>query len=192
VAATVLAACAPGQESTPATPTAATSSTHSVTNKDFEALSERVSALETQMVMTQMGQNQYLSATFDPSSESFERIDSPTGVGSFAVSIQDVRQFGDGVRLKMHFGNLSSARFNNVKVKFKYGPRQPVDYSKPGWSQRNQEWQQALQTKEVTLTVVLRPGSWNPVEVTLPGIATDKFGYVEISLSASQIELAKN
>jgi hypothetical protein len=83
------------------------------------------------------------------------------------------------------------ASFSGVKVKLLYGTRKPADYDKSDGSPRNQEWHDSLKTKEMTLSETLRAGSWNPVEVTLPGITSDKLGYVEISLQTDVISLGK-
>lgn len=165
---------------------------------------ERVTALEGQVAdlkmqlvrleaSTKIDRLRYASGTFDPTESTYQRIDSPSGFGSFAVSVQDVRPLGDGVRVKLNLGNLSSAAFAAVKLKIEYGPRMPkADDPSPDVSEKWDEWLGAMQTKQVTLTNLIQPGSWNPVDVTLPNVAADKFGYLNISLETDTIHLGRN
>jgi hypothetical protein len=164
-------------------------------NEAITALQAQVMELRAQLngLQTEFEteRNRYLSATLDPTEPSFQRVDATGSFGSFAVSVEDVRAFGDGVRLRMALGNLSSASYNGVIVTIKYGPRQPSDYSAPDWASREVAWTKSLQQKTVTLTDSLHPGHWNPVEITIPGIAVDRFGYLDVSLQTNNISLAK-
>jgi hypothetical protein len=164
--------------------------------------SARIGVLESQIRVLQAEVNsnrmdytsdreRYSRATLDPTEPSFQRVDAMGSFGSFAVSIEDVRPFGDGVRLRMHLGNLSTAAFDGVIVKIQYGAREPKDYGAADWESREKAWKDSLQKKEVTLTDTLRPGHWNPVEITIPGIAVDRLGYLEVRLQTNDISLAK-
>jgi hypothetical protein len=183
---------APPAAKAPSAPSSSDASASDVAKK-VDDLTTRVTQLEFQVTLQKILQSlgDHNSAGFDPTVSDFQRLDSGTGFGTFAVSIGDVRPYGDGVQLKVNFGNPSTASFDGVKVKVLYGARKPTDVDKPDFSRRNQEWHDSLLTKEMTLADTLRAGKWNPVEIALPGIASDKLGYVEISLQTSQISLGK-
>jgi hypothetical protein len=133
---------------------------------------------------------QWTTAEFDPTDSTYQRIDSKPGIGSFAVSVEDVQSFGDGVRLRLNLGNPSSAVVSGVGLKLKYGPRVP-DYSDPNFSDLYTAWTNSLQSKEEKLTADLRPGAWNPITVTLPKIDAKNFGYLEVGISNSSVSLAR-
>jgi hypothetical protein len=150
----------------------------------------------------------HAKAAFDPTDTSYQRIDAPKGFGSFAISVRDVRDFGDGIRIKLNIGNPSSAGFSNMKLKLTYGPRwHPSEAQQPsaGASLAETEkameasekrldeidaWTKSLQTKDVTLTEYVRPAYWTPVLVTLPGIRAAQFGYLDVSIETNVINLA--
>jgi|ERR1035438_8670424 hypothetical protein len=126
--------------------------------------------------------NRYQTAELDPSEPKFQRID--TDVGSFAASVDDVSPFGDGVKVKISLGNLSSASASGVSLHLTYGPRQTSGDDPT-------EWLKKLQIKDADITTALLPGSWNPVPVVLPGIDPKQFGYLAISMNVKTISLRK-
>jgi hypothetical protein len=178
-----LAACQPNQS-----PTA-----QAAPQMQNDALVARVAALETklqavleQATTTDIGltilQNQYASADFDPTEPAFQRINS--GVATFAVSVQDVSQFGDGVKLKLNLGNLTAASIVGVTLHIAYGPRRPK-------GEGYYDWFNNLKKKDAEILETLVPGSWNPTTVVLPGIEPRNFGYVSISIDSKTISLRK-
>src|SRR6185436_9025943 len=88
-------------------------------------------------------------AEFDPSESSYQAVDS--NLGRFAVSVEDVRQFADGVRIKLNLGNLSSATYNGATIKISYGPRAPTDSN----GESADAWLNSLQEREVPVTTKL-------------------------------------
>jgi hypothetical protein len=160
---------------------AATSRTATEASQSAAQLAWRLGLLE----------NKWTSAEFDPTEPGFQRVDAESGVGSFAVSIRDVKQFGDGIRVVLTLGNLASANFSGVQLKIKYGHRQPT-YGDPDFGAKQSDWTKALQEKELELPALLRSGSWNPITVTLPGIEAKSFGYMSLSVSTKTIQLSGN
>lgn len=149
-------------------------------SKDAQQTARRVQfAFETE-------RTRYQSAEFDPSEPAFQRIDSNTG--SFAVSVDDVAQFGDGVRVRLNLGNLSSATYAGATLTLRYGPRAPPGTAEDFYS-KYLEWDKALKSKEQTITADLRPGRWNPVPIILPSIDQKDFGYLEVKVATNQIKL---
>lgn len=155
-------------------------------------LESQLQTLESKINKVELADNlarkQFLTGVFDPASSTFQRIDSKNGIGSFAVSVQDVRQFGDGVRVTLNFGNPSMVAYSDIKVGLRYGPRMP-SFDDPKFSDSIGQWDNSLKTKEETILARLEPGRWNPRPVTLPEIKVDQFGYLEVTLETSTIFL---
>jgi uncharacterized protein YoxC len=152
----------------------------------IESLNQKVSELETKVFVQEMSKDQFKSATFDPSDRGFERLD--TSVGTFAVSIQGITAHADGVRVRLHVGNLTTATVIGGKFKVKWGTRMPKAEGK-GWAASYTGWQKSLNEKEINFLEELRPGTWNNVTLILPGLPPDKFGYLELQMESSQIKL---
>lgn len=132
-------------------------------------------------------ENRYASGWFDPTNDAFQRIDAPSGFGSFAVSVTDVRPFSDGVKVTLALGNMSTATYQGVTVTLKYGSRLPGDGAK---AEDLERWQASLRTKTQTLNTDVRPGSWNRTEIALPGISPSDLGHLEVSLTTNTISLS--
>ena len=123
------------------------------------------------------------SAIFDPTESLFQRVDTEDGAFSFLVSIHDIHPFGDGVKVTIHLGNTSTATFNGVKLTIKYGKRRPPEVGK--WA----KWQEERRTKVVDELHNVLPGHWNPITVALPAIASQDFGYLELSIDAKLLSM---
>ena len=121
------------------------------------------------------------TAYLDPAARAYEPVDAT--LGTFAVSLADVRPFADGVKIKLNLGNLSAVTFNGAKVTVSYGSRVPTDGTK------FLAWNRALQSKVEHITDRLLPGHWNPVQITLPGIQEKDFGYLTVKIETDQILL---
>jgi hypothetical protein len=125
----------------------------------------------------------YSNVVLDPAKRGFGRVDA--NVGTFAVSLNDVQPFADGVRVRLSLGNLSSATFGGTTtLNLKYGKRMPQGLQ--GWD----TWKASLREKKEALTERLLPDHWNPVHVVLPGIEAKDFGYLEVGVSTDVVYMA--
>jgi len=154
--------------------------------KTIEALESRVNELESKLLQLEFSKDQYKSVALDPSDQGFGRLD--TSVGTFAVSIRQVSAHADGVRVRLHVGNLTTAAVNGGKFKVKWGYRMPKIGEKD-WAKQYLSWQKSILEKDISFTEELRPGTWNNVNLLLPGVPLEKFGYLEIQMETSQIKL---
>lgn len=118
------------------------------------SLSITISGLQTQLNILE---NSYGAGKFDPTDNHFQRVDASSGVGSFAVSIQDVKQFGDGIRVVIDLGNLTSATFSGATLKMKYGPRMPA-FNVSTYAADQANWEKQLQDKTEDITASLASG----------------------------------
>jgi Protein of unknown function (DUF3251) len=142
--------------------------------------------LETQKITQQFLDHQYATASFDPAADQgFVRLD--TELGPFAVSLEDVRPFADGLRVRLHVGNLTSATIVGASLKAKWGPRLPqnatADFT------HYEAWHSSLKEQEVRISKNLEPGRWNNVTLALPGTKPEDFGHLELSMETEQISL---
>jgi Protein of unknown function (DUF3251) len=181
-------------------PTTQPASTPTSNSSEIAKLTEKMATLEKELnqvkgrtfqLYDQINSlsTQWTSAEFDPTDSSFQRIDA-NGVGSFAVSVQDVRQFGDGVKISLNLGNLTTATIAGATLKLTYGPRMP-DANDDKYVEKYGEWQAATLEKTHVVVDDLYPGRWNPVSVVLPKIDQKNLGRLSISISTSRIRLTK-
>lgn len=154
---------------------------------EVEAIKERFQTLQNKVWLLEIYKDQHLSATFDPAGDDgFQRLD--TDVGTFAISIKDVKPNADGIKVRIEVGNLTTATISGGTFKLKWGPRMAKTENQD-IAKNYDEWQKLLVEKEHKFVEDLRPGSWNDVTVSLPGISSEKFGYLEIKMETSQIKL---
>ncbi len=155
---------------------------------DLDKLAQQIRDVRVRLIRHELEQDDYTTAEIDPAEPSYQRVDAPHGFGSFAVSVGDIKAYGDGVRMKLNLGNPSSMGFSAVKLRLRYGPR-PPDEDADDFDEQYDKWSEATKEKEETLTADLQPGSWNPVAVTLPGIPASDFGYLTVTVETSRISL---
>jgi hypothetical protein len=51
------------------------------------------------------------------------------------------------------------------------------------------QWQTSLQEKEISITNILQPSSWNQVSFVLSPAKPDEFGHLELSMETSEVSL---
>jgi outer membrane murein-binding lipoprotein Lpp len=157
-------------------------------SRDVETLSQqnldaqrRIGALEAQQVSEDSH-----TAVLDPAQPVYMRVDA--NVGTFAVVMNDVHPFADGVKVRLNLGNLSSATFAGATLELKYG-RRLSRFDEPDYATKFQVWSKTLHEKQESVTARLLPGHWNPVQVVLPGIDAKDFGYLQVSMSTNMIAM---
>jgi hypothetical protein len=184
-----LSASACTQNTTPATQASAAATPDTarlaVVSVELKALESKVESLNTSLVQANemIGelQRQYVVGEFTPSDNGYQRVDS--GLFTFAVSVQDVAPFADGVKVKINLGNVMYAGVSGVTLHITYGATKPAD------SNARATWWGDLKTKAVELPSTLAAGNWNPVFVVLPGIDPKHFGYLTISIETKSVFL---
>jgi hypothetical protein len=151
------------------------------------ALEDSVRWFRLTMSLQQLRRDVYKTATFDPAAgEGFSRLD--TSVGSLVVSIQQVTPFADGVRVRLHIGNLTSATINGGTMKVKWGSRMPELFADSTGAAYDR-WSKSLKEREVKFLETLQPGTWNNVNLTLPGTPPTQFGYLNLEMEVQNISM---
>ena len=129
--------------------------------------------------------NRFDSAVFDPpTSEGFERVD--TNVAPVVVSVRNIAAYGNGTRVTLAVGNMTSAELDGLTGTAKYGGTRPTA------TDAYFDWYDKLGTEQFSVDHPLLPGKWNYASINLPSIAPAKFGYLEISLSVASVSLKKH
>lgn len=161
-------------------------------NTRLDNLESAVSGMNSRLSAVESKQetHEWSTAYFDPTDSRYQRVDAQSGVGSFAVSVQNVRQYGDGVKVTLDLGNLTDATFSGADLTLKYGPRPPPTTGAKWW-QAYPQWSEELKTKNEQVVATLYQGRWNPVTVVLPEIDQAHFGYLQVSITTNEIQLYK-
>jgi hypothetical protein len=153
---------------------------------ELKALESKVESLNSSLAQANENisqlQRQYVLGEFTPSDNGYQQIDS--GLFRFAVSVQDVAPFADGVKVKLNLGNVMYAGVSGVTLHMTYGEAKPTDINASIAT-----WWGGLKTKTVELPNTLAAGNWNPVFVVLPGIDPKHFGYLSISMDTKSVFL---
>jgi hypothetical protein len=157
-----------------------------------KSLSIRVAALEklASDLVARLGyleQASHTTVELDPTARDFRRLD--TSMGMLAVAIRDVQPGGDGVRVLLTIGNLTSATLGKVQIKAKWGKRKPTDKTRSSYERETKLFLDSLKEKTINLHDDLIAGHWNKVSLTLPGTSPEKFGFLEISIDSAAIAL---
>lgn len=125
--------------------------------------------------------NKYESCYLDPTSKSYQRLD--TNTGTFLVSLQDVKPYAGGYKLNIHIGNPYVAGFVGYKLIIKWGKE--INY------ENYDEWQKSIRSREVSITETLDPASWNKVELAISPATREELGYLELSMTTDIVSLMK-
>jgi hypothetical protein len=105
-----------------------------------------------------------------------------TEQGKFLISTIGVEPYLDGFKVRLNVGNLSSARFNGVKVQAFW----------PGPAPTNGPATYSLIDQEFQLTTVFPPGAWTEIEVALAPCDTKALRTASFTFSFSQAVLQKS
>lgn len=123
------------------------------------------------------------TAYFDPAGGSgYQYVQ--TNVAPVLLSFVESAPIGDGTRIRLQVGNLSSATLSGLGLTVRYNKRMPA-------SGGLDEWNNTL--KEVTASDPkdIAPGSWANVDISLPGIKPDELGYLAVQVNLNVLSLRK-
>ena len=158
---------------------------------EIQALASRVDSLSGSLAVLRFEirslREDRRSAEFDPiTAEGYQVLNA--NLGTFAISVSDIAAFGDGSRVTVRVGNLSSATFNGARFSLRYGPSRP-DFEADEWVDAWAEWTERMRETEVGSSATMRPGAWNAVTLNLPGVPPVELGHLEVRMTTDQISL---
>ncbi|HAE42551.1 MAG TPA: hypothetical protein DCG34_06465 [Clostridiales bacterium] len=119
-------------------------------------------------------------AFLKPGNSGYSTITFPMGV--LTVSLDDIKQYANGTKVKLRFGNTLYSSISGVKAKLEWGG---IDSDGTVIDDPNN-------TKDVSFTEDFKPGSWTSVSVVLDNIQPSDLGFVRIkNLTNDSIYLQK-
>jgi hypothetical protein len=109
-----------------------------------------------------------------------------TNTGFFFISCAGVENYLDGYKIILNIGNPLAVSYMGFKLKVKWG--KPYDIkSKPFRSY--DDWEKTLHKSEKSFTDLLKPASWNKVELILSPATAEDVKYVNIEMGTDNISL---
>lgn len=143
---------------------------------DIRRLESRIATLE--------GRSNVLADTayLDPAGgKGYQYIQ--TNVAPVIVSFVDSSAVGDGTRIRLQIGNLSSANFSGVALDVQYNKRMPST------ADGVDDWNKSLMSIKATDPGDVSVGSWSYVDASLPGIKPDQLGYLAVKVKLDTLSL---
>lgn len=138
-------------------------------------------SLEQRLIRLEMARSQYDEVTIDPSTKSFQRLDSTVGV--LLVSCQDVQPYANGFKVHLSIGNVTMATLHGFKLKVSWGPA----YTDTTVT----DWTTARHSGEFDFTDDLLPGKWNKVAFALTPAQPRDLDYVSVGMESNTVSLWK-
>lgn len=145
-------------------------------SEDIQRLENRVALLEARS--NDLANTAYL----DPAGgKGYQYVQ--TNVAPVIVSFVDSSAIGDGTRVRLQIGNLSSANFSGVALDVQYNKRMPTAAG------GIDEWSKSTLSVTATDPGDVSAGAWAYVDVSLPGIKPDQLGYLAVKVKLDRLSL---
>ena len=124
------------------------------------------------------------AVTLDLTQKAYQRLD--TDNGFFLISVEEAVPYLNGYKIHITIGNPSYATYTDYKLKVRYS--KSFDWGKYTDASYD-EWNKAIQEKEISYPQSLLPGTWNGVDVVLAPVTADQLGYLTLSMTTSTVSL---
>ncbi len=92
-------------------------------------------------------------------------------LGYLTVSLEDIKPYANGSKVRLHIGNLTAARVNGLKAKIGWGSTDKAGIPNNA----------SAKSREVALEESLRSGAWTSIELVLDGVPPAEFGFLRVS-----------
>lgn len=102
-----------------------------------------------------------------------------TNVVPLLVSFEDAQPIGDGTRVKLQVGNMTTATINGLALTVSYNRR----------NDGAADWSSSVKFADSKVASDLAPGAWTNVFVSLPGIKPSDLGFLSIQASVDNLSL---
>ncbi|NRP03269.1 DUF3251 domain-containing protein [Stenotrophomonas maltophilia] len=106
-----------------------------------------------------------------------------TNVSPVVAAFVDAMPQGDGTRIRVRIGNLSSATYSGIELGVTYNKRPPSDGAGV------EAWNKANRTITARNAGDLPAGAWTIVEASLPGIKPDDLGHIALKADFDTLRL---
>jgi hypothetical protein len=139
-------------------------------------------------------------ADLDPSGNGYGVI--ATDRGRFFISVEKIEPYLDGQRVHLTVGNPSLVVFNGCILTVTWNERMPKSKlsdlnASSTFEQRSaalqeqmgtmRAWEAKHRKQEFSLTTVLSPGRWTPIDVVLPNTTASQVGYLQVRLKVDRM-----
>ncbi len=122
------------------------------------------------------------SATFDPSSQGYQRIE--TDNGSFLLSLSDLQPYADGYKAFINIGNPNAASFGHVELDVAWGAPMADGESAETFNRR-------LKTRVVTVPSKVEPAAWNKTAIVLSPAEKADLGFIRVGVRSKSVYLRR-
>jgi outer membrane murein-binding lipoprotein Lpp len=135
---------------------------------DLAALRTEFDELKGEHALEQIMKDIDTEAFLNPGAEGYAVIQ--TDLGRMTVKIQNIEPYANGSRVKLMFGNLTSATVNGAKATIEWG-----SVTAKGMADNA-----TAKQRKVTFNESLRAGAWTTVTVVLEGVPPTSLGFVRV------------
>lgn len=132
-------------------------------------LQSQLAEVKKQISLSDLEKNFDTIAYLTPGSKGYSIV--RTELGPITISLEDIQPYANGSKVRLRFGNVTSATLNDVNATIEWGR---VD-DKGSPDNANSK------SKQESFVNPFRPGSWNDVDVILEGLPPTSLGFVRLS-----------
>lgn len=150
----------------------------------LEFTKERINDLNRRIFKLEL--NQHNEIYLDLASKNYQRIDTLSGI--FLISLDNVIRYGNGYKLFLRVGNISTATYKGFDFKIKYGK----EFNTEEWEKdpsAYDKWEKSLKLKETSFTNELEPGVWNKIDVIIAPATSEELGHITLSMQTNVVSL---
>lgn len=142
----------------------------------LDRIEKRLNDLEVEDIKTRMELKSL--AVLQPGSKGYQTVRSEAG--SIAVSLEDVSPYGNGSRVQLDIGNLTSANVSDMTADISWGTVTEKGYADQELGKR----------EKATLEGGFPAGNWRRYTLDIPAVPPAKLGYVQIeNVSFSHLQM---
>jgi hypothetical protein len=127
-----------------------------------------IQSLTDRQTSTEWAQSAFTSAYLTPGSDGYQIVQ--TDLARLTVSLEDVKPYASGARVKVQFGNPTSSTIDGLHATVDWGSVDEKGLPKPD----------TTKSREVSFNESLRPGTWSTVSLVLDGTPPGALGYIRV------------
>ena len=137
--------------------------------KEIRELQDEVSTLRSKVHWMELEKELDTVVLLKPSNDGYSIL--KLDIGSITVKLQDVKQYANGSKVTLRFGNPSSARIFGLKATVQWGKVGP----------KGNAIFEDNKSRKIEFIKDLNAGAWTQIDVVLEGIPPADLGFVRIS-----------
>jgi hypothetical protein len=146
--------------------------------------------------------------SLDPSQKGYGCISSDDDRYIFLVAWENIIPYADGQKITLRIGNPYYCDFSGFDIHIKYGPREPMlpkaqkqptkvqsdEWLKAfkSWNKIHDDWKASLKEKTISLSDILKEGSWTTVNIVLAPAKPEEVAYISLGMSTNKILMRKS